>query len=506
VANVGRYELVRRIATGGMAEIYLARVTGTSNELVIKRILPAISRDPTFVEMFLAEARITAKLAHPNIVSVLEISDNPDDLFYAMEYVRGTDLLELVRALTKQHRTVPIECAVGIAIGVCSALEHAHALTDQHRRPLDIIHRDVSLGNILVGYDGSVKLADFGVVRHGGRAATEPGILKGKLGYMSPEQALGARLDRRSDLFALGIVLYEITTGERVFPPGDRDDAAALARIIRCAITPPSDLMFDYPLDFAAIVMTALAREPGDRYACARDMKRDLQAWLRVHDKSGSPRVIGELVTRTFPVASPRPKASDTAELDALVGSLPPLIPRTLSTDIVPVSPSDPAPPPSSERPSAPRRSRIPATVAIVCVVVGILGAAWAAWTHGYEPEPPPVLTAAAPPSPPVEIHEPTALQGAATASIAELAVRGAVPATIVTRDATRVLAALRACYRSPARDQGGDVEVAFDLVDTRFATRVGAKNLDRLAGCARRAAGLFDERAVVVTITFRPS
>lgn len=501
---MGRYELVRRIATGGMAEIYLARVSGTSSEVVIKRMLPAISHDPTFVEMFLSEARITAQLSHPNIVSVLDISDRPDDTFYAMEYIRGTDLLELVRALAKQHRTVPLECAVGIAIGVCSALEHAHTLTDQHRLPLHIIHRDVSLANILVGYDGSVKLADFGVVRHGGRAPTEPGILKGKLGYMSPEQALGAPLDRRSDLFALGIVLYEITTGERVFPPADRDDAA-LARVIRCAITPPSELMFEYPIDLAAIVMTALAREPDDRYASARDMQRDLQAWLRVHNRSGSPRTIGELVKRTFPIATPRPRAPDTTELDALVGSLPPQIPRTISTEIVPVSPSEPAPAPIPVRPAPRPRSRIPMMAAIACVSAGIVMSAWAAWTHVHDPEELPTVATAPMPAP-LEIPEPDTKRGAAAASIAGLAVRGAVPATIAKRDATRVLAALRTCYRSPARDRGGDVEVAFELLDTRVATRVGTKNLERLAGCARRAANLFDDRAVVVTITFRPS
>jgi len=501
---VGRYELVRRIATGGMAEIYLARVIGTSSELVIKRMLPAISRDPTFVEMFLSEARITAQLSHPNIVSVVDISENPDDTFYAMEYVRGTDLLELVRALSKQHRVVPLEIAVGIAIAVCAALEHAHTLTDQHRRPLRIIHRDVSLANILLGYDGSVKLADFGVVRHSGRAATEPGILKGKLGYMSPEQALGAPLDRRSDLFALGIVLYEITTGERLFPPGERDDAA-LARIIRCAVTPPSELMFEYPIDLAAIVMTALAREPDDRYASARDMQRDLQAWLRVHRMSGSARAIGELVKRTFPIATPRPRTPDTAELDALVGSLPPQIPRTVSTEIVPVSPAEPAPAPPPVR-AAPRpRSRIPVMMAVACVFAGIVVSAWAAWTHVHAPEElPAVVTGTSPP--PLAIPDPDAMRGAAAASIAGLAVRGAVPAIIVPRIATRVIEALRACYRSPARDRGTDIEVAFDLVDTRIATRVGAKGIERLTGCAQRAAGLLDDRAVVVTITFRPS
>lgn len=511
-----------------MAELYLARVAGASSAeppLVIKRILPDLSTDPQFIEMFIAEARITAQLVHPNVVSVVEISEEPGNYFYAMEYVRGSDLLELMRALSAQHRTVPLECAVAIAISVCAALEHAHTLTDRHRRPLEIIHRDISLGNILLGYDGSVKLADFGVMRHGGRAATEPGILKGKLGYMSPEQASGAALDHRTDLFALGIVLYEMTTGERLFPPGDRDEAT-LARIMRCAITPPTELMFEYPIDLAAIVMTALARDPNERYVSARAMQRDLQAWLRVHGKTAGPRMIGELVTRTFPIASPRPRPNDSTEIEALVGSLAPLPPRTISTEIKPVSPAEPALSPpqrptirerpgpraahDNARPTAPPRSRAPAIAILACAFTGIALAAWVAWTD----DSPAALTtaAAAHPSPALdadaEIRELTALP-AASAAIARLALQGAATAdltTVAQSDSERVLAALRACYPSPARELGTDVEVAFELLDTRIETRVGTEGLDRLASCAQQAAGLLDEQAVVVTITFRPA
>ncbi len=266
--------------------------------------------------------------------------------------------------------------------------------------------------------------------------------------------------------------------------------------------------MFEYPLDLAAIVMTALARDPDDRYARARDLQRDLQAWLLVHDRNGSPRAIGELVTQTFPMAAPRARSSSTAELDALVGSLPPQIPRTLSSEIVPVSPSDPAPAPAPMRPAPRPRSRAWVMAAVACVFAGIAVSAWTAWTHVHAPDDVPSVTAELAPSPmvPIEVPEPDALQGAAAASIAGLAVRGAVPATIVKHDATRVLDALRACYRSPARDRGADVEVVFDLVDARISTRVGTKGLDRLAACAQRAAGLLDDRAVVVTITFRPS
>ncbi len=504
-----------------MAEIYLARVAGapsTAPQMVVKRMLPDLCGDPTFVEMFLAEARITAQLGHPNIVSVAEICEEPGNYFYAMEYVRGSDLLELMRALSAQHRTVPLECAVAIAIGVCAALEHAHTLADHDQRPLDIIHRDVSLGNILIGYDGSVKLADFGVMRQSGRAPTEPGILKGKLGYMSPEQASGAAIDHRTDLFALGIVLYEITTGERLFPPSDRDEAT-LARVIRCAITSPSELMFEYPVDLAAIVMTALARNPDERYATARDMQRDLQAWLRVHGKTADPRMIGDLVARAIPIASPRPRPDDSAELDALVGSLPPLPSRTISTEIVPVSPAEPAPPPRptlrerpADRPRAEpkQRSRLPAVAVSVIALASIAISAWLGWTGDRvpdEPAPVAVAVAVAKLAPTVEISKrvPEAVD-VSTSTIARLGARGALPALVARHDTERVLAALRACYPSPARDRGTDIEVAFELVDTRIATRVGTHGIDKLPSCAQKAAGVLEDQAVVVTITFRPS
>lgn len=491
-----------------MAEIYLARVAGaasTDPPLVIKRVLPELCNDPAFVKMFLAEARITAQLVHPNIVSVVEICEEPGNYFYAMEYVRGADLLELMRALSAQQRTMPLECAVAIAIGVCAGLEHAHSLADHHRRPLDIVHRDVSLGNILLGYDGSVKLADFGVMRQSGRAPTEPGILKGKLGYMSPEQASGRAIDHRTDLFALGIVLYEITTGERLFPPADRDEAT-LARVVRCAITSPSELLFEYPVDLAAIVMTALARNPDERYATARDMKRDLQAWLRVHGKTAAPRMIGDLVARAIPIASPRPRPNDSAELDALVGSLPPL----------PVSSSEPAPPARPtlrERPAfrpkrvePKRRSRVPAMAACALALAFTVISAWLGWNGDSVPAEP-----AAAVTPPVTLvvaiaEPPAAAAEVSTLAAAGLGVRGAVPALVARRTSERVLAALRACYPSRARDRGHDIEVAFDLVDTRIATRVGTKGMDKLPSCAEKAASLLEDQAVVVTITFRPS
>lgn len=396
-----------------MAEIHLARIAGgdrADRHLVVKRMLPHLARDASYVEMFVAEARLASLLAHPNIVAVEEVGSDAHEYFYAMEYVRGADLRHVMQELSKQRRVVPVACAVAIGIAVCAALHHAHELTDPRGRALHVVHRDVSLANVLLGYDGAIKLADFGIAQIGHRRRTEPGILKGKLGYMSPEQCTGVTLDRRSDIFSLGVVLYEITTGERLFSPALGDEEV-LARIETCAITPPSELAFDYPLELAAIIMTALQRDPDARYQTARDMQRDLQALLRVHGMAGSRNEIAALVARTFPVASPRPGREPMHPLEdvetvpravAEVPSLPalpalasaPVVPRTLSErDVVPMIP-DPAvhDAPSMPVPDLSYRRYLPAVLAISLVVVGIAITSWAAYTHVHAPSDMPEL------------------------------------------------------------------------------------------------------------------
>ena len=212
--RLGRYEILRPLARGGMAELFLARATGIQGFeklVVVKRILPEMARDTDYVEMFLEEARLAAGLHHSNIVQVYDIGEDEAAPFFAMEYLHGEDVRTLLRAAALRRARVPVEHALSIAIGVAAGLHHAHEKRDPDGRPLGIVHRDVSPHNVAVTFDGGVKLLDFGVAKTRRRAsATRHGTLKGKLGYMSPEQCRGDELDRRSDVFAVAILLWEL--------------------------------------------------------------------------------------------------------------------------------------------------------------------------------------------------------------------------------------------------------------------------------------------------------
>jgi serine/threonine protein kinase len=334
---LGSYELVRRIATGGMAELFLARhAIVPGRPLALKRMLPHLARDPIHVEMFLDEAYLASRLVHPHIVHVEDVCHGGPPYFYVMEYVRGADLLQLMQALAQRDEVVPIECAVAIAIAVCAALEHAHSLTDEHGRSLDIVHRDVSLANVLLGQDGSIKLTDFGIARIGRRRYTEPGMLKGKLGYMSPEQCTGAPVDGRSDLFSLGVVLHEITTGDRLFSP-TFGATEVIERITTGGVTPPARLLPGYPPELSAIIMKALRRAPEERYQTARAMGRDLHTFQRLRRLPSGPRVIASLLQRAFPAASGR-RSRQTQQLDELVEALRSIVMPTRSRLDAPAS------------------------------------------------------------------------------------------------------------------------------------------------------------------------
>jgi eukaryotic-like serine/threonine-protein kinase len=210
----GQYELIERLAAGGMAELFKARVVGSHGfvkPIVIKRILPHLAADPQFVDMFIDEAKITARLSHPKIVQVMALGTENDQPFIAMEYVEGMDVLQLLRQTKALGEGVPVELAVHICHEVLDALDYAHQATGAAGAPLGIVHRDISPGNVLVSRRGDVKLADFGIARAVERQQhTATGTLKGKYGYMSPEQIVGADLDGRSDLFSVGIVLAEL--------------------------------------------------------------------------------------------------------------------------------------------------------------------------------------------------------------------------------------------------------------------------------------------------------
>lgn len=274
----GRYQIVGHLATGGMAEVLLGKRLGPSGferAVVIKRILPQLARQPSFVKMFLDEARIAAAIRHANVVDVHELGQEGEQLYLVMEYLEGEPAEGLLRRLASRGQHLdPFLCA-HIAAEACAGLHAAHELTDADGRPQNLVHRDVSPHNIFLTYDGQVKVLDFGIVKVANRASmTEAGLRKGKWAYMSPEQVRGEPLDRRSDVFALGIVLFELSTSRRLFSKKDQDAALRAAR--EQAITPPSQVVPGYPAWLEAIVLRALSHRPADRFASAAEMRRQL--------------------------------------------------------------------------------------------------------------------------------------------------------------------------------------------------------------------------------------
>lgn len=278
--RLGKHRIVRRLAVGGMAEIFLARtagIRGFEKLVVVKRLQPQFVSSQNVVRMFLDEARLMATLNHANITQVYEVGEARGGFFFAMEYVHGEDLRALLRAAGQGARKLPIEFAMGVIAEAAAGLHHAHEKRGNDGQPLLIVHRDVSPSNVLVSFDGAVKLTDFGVAKWARQdSETRHGTLKGKCAYMSPEQCKGEPLDRRSDVFALGILLYELTTGTRLFQGAS--DFAILNQIATGRIAPPSEQRPDYPPALERIVMRALARSREQRFASARDLQLALEA------------------------------------------------------------------------------------------------------------------------------------------------------------------------------------------------------------------------------------
>jgi serine/threonine protein kinase len=296
--SLGRYELLRRLSNGGMGEVHLARLRGASGDacevrpsgdadangdvraaagplFVVKTLLPHLLRDPQMAVMFADEARIAARLVHPHICRVFELGADGETCFIAMEYVPGLDLSALQDACASRGRKLPVELACRIVADAAAGLHFAHSLCDADGRPYRIVHRDVSPQNVLVGFDGCVKVIDFGVAKARGRAQrTEAGELKGKFAYMSPEQASSGGVDHRADVFALGIVLHELLTGERLFKAAT--DAATLARVRACEVPSPTAA----PEELQAIVLRALRRNPRERFQTAGELQLALDEWL----------------------------------------------------------------------------------------------------------------------------------------------------------------------------------------------------------------------------------
>ncbi|MEO8875223.1 MAG: serine/threonine-protein kinase [Polyangiaceae bacterium] len=281
--RLGPYELIQRLATGGMAEVYLARRAGPhgfQKLVALKRILPQLARDEDFVAMFVDEARVCARLSHPNIVQVFDFGEHDGELFMAMEYVDGTTGARLIRAAAAAGVEVPIEVSLHVTLSVLRGLEYAHAARDEKNVPLGLVHRDVSPGNLLIDRSGAVKLTDFGIARATEfERRTDAGQLKGKLGYMSPEQVVGAELDARSDLFTLGIVFAEMLTLRPLFSGGRELDV--LLRIRDADLGALDRGAKEIDDDVKAILYRALARDRALRFPNATAFAEAIEEVIR---------------------------------------------------------------------------------------------------------------------------------------------------------------------------------------------------------------------------------
>ncbi|MBL4688827.1 MAG: serine/threonine protein kinase, partial [Nannocystaceae bacterium] len=300
--TLGGYDLLRRLGAGGMAEVHLARhnaIEGFQKLVVLKQILPHLSRDRHFVRMFLAEARVAALLDHPNIVQTFDLGRDEDDYFFTMEFVYGENLTGLLKAFRKTGLVLGFEHIVTIGKGAACGLHYAHERVGFDGRPLGMVHRDVSPTNIMVTYEGCVKVADFGIAKVITRTdVTRAGIRKGKVPYMSPEQCRAEQIDRRSDIFSLGIVMHEMITGERLFD-GD-NEFGVMNTIVNGTIPPPSVTRAGVPKELDRIVCRALERDKTKRYQTARELQLDLEAFARKVAMRAEVSALGEVMHHLF--------------------------------------------------------------------------------------------------------------------------------------------------------------------------------------------------------------
>ena len=298
----GPYTLFEPVGRGGMAELFLARAEtelGATRLVVVKLILPAFSDDPRFAEMLIHEAKLAAGLSHRHIVQVHDLGRDEDRLYIAMEYVEGFDLNALLRLCTEKSEGLPAQHALGIVADILEGLDYAHRRLTESGAPLGLVHRDVSPSNVLISYDGEVKLCDFGIAHANDLVREEASeALKGKAGYMSPEHARAEALDARSDVFAAGIILWELLAGRRLYR--SKSDVPLLEQARRAEIPPLPDKGLPDHAELERIVRKALAPNRDDRYASAAAFQRDLEAYLAKAGLLASRLKLGEWIAETF--------------------------------------------------------------------------------------------------------------------------------------------------------------------------------------------------------------
>lgn len=393
-ARLGRFLLFKSLKKGGMARVFLAVDPAHPDELLaVKTLLPKLRKERVYHEMFASEGKVGERLVHPNIVRTVEHGVERSTPYIAMAFIFGFDVSTILRAVRGQGASMPVPLAVALARDVADALDYAHALTDEFGRPLDIVNRDVSPGNIMVGFDGRVQLIDFGIAQTTIDVKSQIGSIKGKISYMAPEQVRGLPVDHRVDLFGLGTVLYEMLTG--VQPFADEGDFATMERVRAAAFDPPSvhNPAVDEALD--AIVARALAREAADRYPWAGEMRDALAGWLAARGEAPSAEVFAGFMRGLFEERI----ASMTGDIDAArqaalgdrarpvtpegTGSVP-IISADMLDEFAGLATDSDLPRPRAavearpEAPAKPPRRYQWVLAAIAAVAVG--GLAWALW------------------------------------------------------------------------------------------------------------------------------
>jgi serine/threonine protein kinase len=336
---IGRYALYDEIASGGMATVHIGRLLGPvgfSRTVAIKRMHANLAKDPEFVSMFLDEARLAARIRHPNVIGTLDVVALSGELFLVMEYVHGESLFRLMKTARDSAKPIPLPIASAILVGVLDGLHAAHEATNEREEPLSIVHRDVSPHNVIVGAnDGLARVLDFGIAKAADRThSTRDGQIKGKLSYMAPEQLSSGLVDRTSDVYSASVVLWEAITGARLFP-GESELKAMVLKVLSTEPDPPSRYVAGLPPDLEALVMRGLKKDPADRTQTAREMARSLQRVVPVAPASDvadwvqsmAGTVIGERARRVAIIEQMTPTNIRRASLP----SLPPMAPRAPS-------------------------------------------------------------------------------------------------------------------------------------------------------------------------------
>ncbi|MEZ4296335.1 MAG: protein kinase [Polyangiaceae bacterium] len=299
---LGRYRVVDEIGVGGMASVHLARMDGPGGFqkwVAIKRIHPHLVEDDQFVDMFLDEARIAAGINHANVSQVFDLGKDDNTYWIAMEYLHGEPLREVMRRVEERGQRVPFQLAARICADAADGLHAAHELRGKNGQLLGLVHRDVTPHNLFVTYDGNTKVVDFGIAKVADRLSqTKAGTLKGKLAYMSPEQVRGSEVDRTTDVFALGVVLWELTTNQRLFRM--ETDLDTLEKVQACIVPPPSTIVPGYPPELEQVVLRALAKSKQNRFATAREFSRALQGFLMRQGAMVGPEEVSQYVRAVF--------------------------------------------------------------------------------------------------------------------------------------------------------------------------------------------------------------